>query len=218
MQHQAVTIHDGYHTIDPDAWVALHVGDEANDHTAALRDFLRNDAFRDYTPQMDTSARMQLWCAGRGWVISEASPLHHDHSVLDRPVTLVLATDIEDTPHALVQIGTDQPTVYRDITTDDDYWLHVETVDIICPAGHRWTWLNDRELLDHAGRYLTLTDLFGQRRGAPYSRCRDCAAFDDGYRDESCPCDNPNVIYCPACQQRCHLELAAVPTHPAVQR
>jgi hypothetical protein len=218
MHRNTVTVHDGYHTIDPHAWVALRVGDEARDHTAALDEFLRNNVFAEYHPQMDTSARMQLWCAGRGWQISEGSPLYHDHSVLDRPVTVVLAADDERTAWALVQIGTDQPTVYRDITTDDDYWLQVETVDIVCPAGHRWMWLNDTELIDATSGYVTLAGLFGSGRGVPYSRCRDCAAFDDGERDEMCSCDNAYVIYCPTCQQRCHLELAAVPTYPAVQR
>jgi len=217
MHRNAVTVHDGYHTIDSHAWVALRVGDQSREHTNALHEFLRNDVFAEYHRQMDTSARMQLWCAGRGWQISEASPLHHEHSVLQQPVTVVLAVDDERTPWALVQVGTDQPVVYRDITTDDDYWLQVETVDIICPAGHRWTWLNEREFTDDTGHYTALTDLFGPARNAPYSRCRDCTAFDDGDTDQMCICDNPHVIYCPACRQRCRVELTDVPTYPARQ-
>src|SRR5262249_19792415 len=129
------------------------------------------------------------------------------------PVSIVLATDPDRRAYALVQVGHDAPDVYLDLTTDDDYWLQVEPVDIVCPDdGHRWTWLDHTTLLDHTGTDLAFTHVFGRTPGAPYAECRDCLAYDEGDRDEVCPCDGRHTIYCPTCDQQCRLELTAVPT------
>jgi hypothetical protein len=101
-----------------------------------------------------------------------------------------------------------------DATTEDAHWLQVEPVDIACPSGHRWTWLDRTSLLDDHGGEIAFADLFGRDRSAPYAQCRDCLAYDDGDRDEPCPCESWWTIYCPTCDQRCRLELTDVPTYP----
>ena len=212
--HDAVRIEPGYHIIDTQAWVRQRTSAPVAELTAALNEFTNHPVFDDLHIHLDTSARMQLWCAARGWSISEETTHHHTHDVLSEPVTIVLATDPDRSAYALVQIGHDDPDVYLDLTTDDDYWLQVEPVDIVCPAGHRWTWLDHATLLDDTGTYLDFTDVFGRTPGAPYAECRDCLAYDEGERDEPCPCDGRQTIYCPTCEKRCRLELAAVPTYP----
>jgi hypothetical protein len=214
MHHCAVRIEHGYHLIDTSAWVRQRTGEPLPELTDAVGEFTRHPVFAMYQPQMDTAARIQLWCAARGWTSSEETSLYHDHDCLTEPVSIVLAVDADKVAYALVQAGDDAPQVYLDVTTDDASWLQVETVDIVCPAGHHWTWLDHTCLLDAAGRYLPFADLLGRRPGAPYAECRDCLAYDDGERDEPCPCESRYTIYCPTCDQRCRLELTEVPTFP----
>ncbi len=214
MHDDAVRIEHGYHLIDATPWVRQRTSEPLCGLTAALREFSRHPVFAQYHPQMDTSARMQLWAAARGWTTSEETSYYHDHNSLSEPVSIVLAVDPDQVAYALVQVGSDAPEVLRDLTTDADYWLQVEPVDIVCPAGHRWTWLDHTSLLDAAGSYIPFADLFGRGPGAPYAECRDCLAYDTGQRDELCPCDSRDTIYCPTCQQRCRLQLTAVPTLP----
>ncbi len=212
--HDTVRIEPGYHIIDAGAWVRQRTSEPLADLTAALDEFTRHPVFGESHPQMATSARMQLWCAARGWTTSEETSYYHDHTCLSEPVSIVLAVDPDRCAYALVQVGSDAPDVYLDLTTDDGYWLQVEPADIVCPAGHRWTLLDHTCLLDEAGTYIAFTDLFGRAPGAPYAECRDCLAYDDWERDEVCPCDDRHTIYCPTCDQRCRLELTAVPTFP----
>nr|BFE56387.1 hypothetical protein GCM10020063_009130 [Dactylosporangium thailandense] len=212
MHHDAVRIEHGYHLIDAGAWVRQRTGDPLPELTDAVAQFIRHPVFADYHPQLDTSARMQLWCAARGWTTSEETSYYHDHNALTESVSIVLAVDADRVAYALVQIGDDAPEVFLDVTTDDGYWLQVEPVDIVCPGGHRWTWLDHTCLLDQDGTSIGFTDLFGRRPGAPYAECRDCLAYDNGDRDDPCPCENRYTIYCPTCEQRCRLELTDVPT------
>lgn len=214
MFRSAVRIEHGYHLIDTGAWVRQRAGEPLPKPTKALREFTTHPVFAEYRPQMDTSARMRLWCAARGWTSSEETSYHPDHDCLTEPASIVLALDADRVAYALVQVGDQPPEVRHDLTTDDGYWLQVEPVDILCPAGHRWTWLDHTCLLDQAGRYVPFGDLFGRRPGAPYAQCRDCLAYDDGDRDQPCPCQSRYTIYCPTCQQRCRLELTDVPTVP----
>lgn len=218
MHHCAVRIEHGYHLIDTSAWVRQRTGEPLPELTEALGEFTHHPVFALYQPQMDTVARMQLWCAARGWTSSEETTFYHDQSALTEPVSIVLAVGnsdgVEKAAYALVQVGDGAPRVYRDVTTDDGYWLQVEPVDIVCPAGHRWTWLDHTSLLDAAGGYVPFADLFGRRPGAPYAECRTCLAYDDGERDEPCPCESRWTIYCPTCDRRCRLELTDVPTFP----
>jgi hypothetical protein len=212
--HDTVRIGPGYHIIDAGAWVRQRTSEPLTDLTAALDEFTHHPVFGEYHSQMDTSARMQLWCAARGWSTSEETSYYHDHNCLSEPVSIVLAVDADRSAYALVQVGSDPPDVFADLTTDDGYWLQVEPVDIVCPGGHRWTWLDHTSLLDEGGNYHAFADLFGRVPGAPYAECRDCLAFDDGQSEQLCPCDDRHTIYCPTCDQRCRLELTAVPTFP----
>jgi len=52
--------------------------------------------------------------------------------------------------------------------------------------------------------------MFGPR-GTVISRCRECAAFDDGDTDQMCLCSG-HAVYCPACGQRCAVALPEIPT------
>jgi hypothetical protein len=219
MHDDAVRIEHGYHLIDTHAWVRQRTSEPLDGLTDALREFTRHPVFGQYQPQMDTSARMHLWCAARGWTTSEETTYYHDQSSLSEPMSVVLATsagtDTDRVAYALVQVGGDAPEVLRDLTTDADYWLQVDPVDIVCPAGHRWTWLDHTCLLDERGTYIPFGQLFGRDDpGAPYAECRDCLAYDNGEHDELCPCGSRYTIYCPTCDQRCRLQLAAVPTFP----
>ncbi|WP_432830828.1 hypothetical protein [Dactylosporangium sp. CA-092794] len=207
-----VRIEAGYHTIDTAAWVRQRTGARVAELTSALAEFTDHPVFDDLHLHVDTSARMQLWAAARGWSTGPESTHHHTHDELSESVSIVLATDQDRRAYALVQIGHDDPDVYLDLTTDDDSWAQVEPVDIVCPAGHRWTWLDHTSLLDDTGSYLDFRDVFGRTPGAPYAECRDCLAYDDGDRDEPCDCESRHTIYCPTCAQRCRLELTAVPT------
>jgi hypothetical protein len=211
--HENVRIEPGYHIIDSQAWVCQRTSPPVADLTAALNEFIDHPVFDDLHIHLDTSARMQLWCAARGWSTSEETTHHHTHDVLSESVSVVLATGPDRCAYALVQIGHDDPDVHLDLTTDDDYWLQVELVDIVCSAGHRWTWLDHDTLLDDTGTYLTFREVFGRTPGAPYAECRDCVAYDNGDRDEICGCDGRHTIYCPTCDQRCRLELTGVPTY-----
>jgi len=212
--HDTVRIGPGYHIINTGAWVRQRTSVPLADLTAALNEFTHQPGFGDYHPQMNTSARMQLWCAARGWITSEETTYHHDQDCLSEPVSIVLATGPDRSAYALVQIGHDAADVHLELTTDDGYWLQIEPVGIVCPGAHRWTWLDHTSVLDEAGSHVQFTDLFGHASGAPYAECRDCLAYDDGQRDELCPCDDRHTIYCPTCEQRCRPELTAVPTFP----
>lgn len=217
--HDAGRIEPGYHIIDTEAWVRQRTGTPVADLTAALNEFTDHPVFDDLHIHLDTSARMQLWCAARGWSTSMDTTHHHSHDVLSEPVTIVLATDPDRCAYALVQVGHDDPDVFLDLTTDDDSWLQVEPVDIVCPAGgHRWTWVDHGTLLDDTGTYLDFRDVFGRAPGAPYAECRDCLAYDDGDREQPCGCESQHTIYCPTCDQRCRLELTAIPTFTTAGR
>lgn len=213
-----VTIHPGYYLIDTRAWVSQRTADPDDTLTSLLAEFLRCDVFDGHQPNMDTTARMQLWCAARQWTQLEGSPIWHDHQVLTHPAEIVLATDPDGNAWALVSIDYTTPVVYRDVTTDDGYWHQVTPVDIVCPDGHRWNWLDERTLLDSNGADVVMSDIFGPDRDKPFQPCRGCQAFDDDRSDQMCPCDNTTAIYCPVCDARCTLELAEVPTHPEHSR
>lgn len=214
MHDHAVRIEHGYHLIETSAWVRQRTSEPLPELTDALREFADHPVFAQYHPRMDTSARMQLWAVARGWTSSEETSYYHDHDSLTEPVSIVLAADPDRRAYALVQVGSQAPEVLGDLTTDDAYWVQVVPVDIVCPGGHRWTWLDHTSLLDNTGTHLPFSDLFGRDPGAPYAECRDCLADDSGERDELCPCEGRWTIYCPTCDRRCRLELTDVPTFP----
>jgi hypothetical protein len=113
--HHTVRIERGYHIIDAGAWVRQRTSEPLADLTAALDEFTHHPVFGQYQPQMDTSARMQLWCAARGWTTSEETSYYHDHTCLSEPVSIVLATDANRSAYALVQVGSDAPDVFHDL-------------------------------------------------------------------------------------------------------
>lgn len=212
----AVRIQRGYYLIDPDAWVDQRVGERDDDFTALLREFTDHDLFREHATPMDVACRVVLWCAARGWAVSEGSPLHHDDP-LTRPVSINLATAPGPSPQpvAIVIGGTDPPVVYPDVTTDEGYWYQAGTIDIVCPGRHRFTWLGDGEAIDDEGEYTTIRALFGPDPHAPYRQCRTCAAYEqDPTWLQPCDCGDVSAIYCPRCADRCQLHLPDVPTHP----
>ena len=159
---------------------------------------------------------MVLWCAARDWAVSEGAPIYHDQRLTRpgqrhpgrRPATRPAGA------YAIVQVDDDRPVVYPDITTDEGYWYQVRAVDIVCPNGHRLTWLDDASLLDDHGQDTTIAAVFGPDRQMPYSECRDCAKFDDGDTDTMCDCGDTSAIYCPTCNRSCRLTLTDVPTYP----
>ena len=101
--HENVRIEPGYHIIDSQAWVCQRTSPPVADLTAALNEFTDHPVFDDLHIHLDTSARMQLWCAARGWSTSEETTHHHTHDFLSEPVTIVLATDPDRSAYALVQ-------------------------------------------------------------------------------------------------------------------
>jgi hypothetical protein len=211
----AVVIERGFYVIDTHTWTDQRTGRRDDTLTESLREFISQNVFSECQPSMDTGARMQLWCTARGLVIAEGGQIYHDHGCLNDPVTIVLAADPQPDggAYALVQVDDDQPIVYHDLTTDIGYWYRIRAVDIVCPDGHRWTWREDSGLLDEHGHDTTLAAVFGPDRDAPYRRCRDCAAFDNGDTDTMCDCGDTSAIYCPTCDQPCRLTLTDVPTH-----
>jgi hypothetical protein len=194
--------------------VEQRVGERADDFTALLREFTGHDLFRDQPTRMDASGRVMLWCAARGWPVSEGSPIYHDDQQLTRPVSIVLATAPGPSPQAvaIVVIDDAEPVVYPDITTDEGYWYAVATVNIICPAGHRLTWDGARTLIDHEGKDTTILTAFGTGPHAPFRSCRTCQAYDNANTDEHCGCGGW-AIHCAACGERCSLALPDIPTH-----
>jgi hypothetical protein len=207
-----VTIDRGFYLIDGPAWIGQRVGPRHDEFTTAVREFAAHPLFSQYHPAMDPAARVQLWCAARGWIVTEDSPLYHDDPCLSATVTVVLATAPGPTPQPVAITWTHghRPVVYPDVTTDSDYWHAVTAVDIVCPHQHRWSWIGGADLLDDRGQYRAVAEVFGQR--SPLTDCRDCAAYDAGTTEAMCWCGQVSAIYCPTCQQRCQLALPGMGT------
>jgi hypothetical protein len=200
-----VTLERGYYLIDTDAWIAQRVGTTHTDLTEAVRDFARHDVFTHYQPAMGTADRVLLWCAARGLTVEDGTPTHYDSERHTKPVTVVLATTPDGRSVAIVWTDGSTPTVYSDATTDSDFWHSVEAVDIVCPAGHRFTWTGNGDVfLDH-GEHTTVATVFGG--AGPIVDCRDCTAYQNSDTDALCHCGQPSAIYCPTCDQRCSLTL-----------
>jgi hypothetical protein len=207
-----VTIEHGHHVaIDAHGWVAQRVGDDLTELTASLHDWGRLQHLT-YT-SLDWITRAELWCQARGYDIAESGPMTHDHYRLSAPVTILLAVADDHGTIAIVSVDDAPPTVYRDITTDDGYWYQVDSLDIACGCGRRWTWTGN-ELIDADGTATTVAAVFGDSPHTPFTPCPDCAAHDDHPTDPPCPTPGADPILCPHCGQRCDLGLAAVATYP----
>jgi hypothetical protein len=210
----AVRIERGYYLIDTDAWVDQRAGEHADDLTELLREFTGHNLFRAQPTAMDVSNRGVLWCAARGWTVSEGAPIYHDDERLTHPVSVILATAPGPSPQAVAIVIVDDrnPVVYPDITTDEGYWHQVATADIVHPTGHRMSWDGGRGLADHEGEDTTIAAVFGTDPQAPFRHCRACAAYEDSDTDLSCDCGGW-AIYCPVCGARCGLPLPEIPTY-----
>jgi hypothetical protein len=216
MTRDAVTLHDSYYLIDTSAWLDQRIGAHQSEQSTNLQTFTGCDVFDEYQPAMDIAARMQLWCAANGLVVGDGAVIEHDSQCLTKPVTIVLAatTGARADAVALVSVDGGPPEVYADITTDEGYWRDCTTIEIACTGGRYWTWDGGAYLHTADGAEQRITAVFGLGV-AVISRCRDCAAFDDGATDHVCPC--PGVaIYCPTCGNRCRVRLPEVPTFEAV--
>ena len=209
--HDAVTLHDSYYLIHPAAWLDQRVGTQRAEQSASVQQFTGCDVFDEYQPAMDIAGRMQLWCAANNLVIGDGAVIEHDSQTLTEPVTIVLAAT--NGPHpdalALVSINGRTPEVYADATTDESYWQDHTTIEIVCAGGRYWTWDGGAYVVADGGEQR-ITTVFGL--GVPViSRCRDCAAFEDGGTETLCPCSGM-AIYCPHCGQRAQVRLPEIPT------
>jgi hypothetical protein len=104
--------------------------------------------------------------------------------------------------------------VYADVTTDEGYWRDAATITITCLDGHRWTWDGGCYLHAADGSEQHAADLFSA--GQVVSRCRDCAAFDDGVTEAVCWCRGV-AVYCPVCDQRCQVGLPEIATFEEIR-
>jgi len=224
---EPVTLHHGYYLIDTSAWLGQRVGAHHSEHSNQLQDFTRCDVFDAYRPAMGTAARMQLWCAAHGFPVADGDVIEHGDPCLTKPVTIVLAATATCLPRqalALVSIDGNTPQVYADLTTDEGYWRDASTVELTCPARHRWSWDGQGQPMWYSdytdGRAPIPTNLramYGDLPHAPYAPCRECGAFDEGRTPTMCPCSG-TAIYCPVCEQRCAVALPEIPTFEEANR
>lgn len=134
----------------------------------------------------------------RGYDTAEGGPILHDHYLLSAPVTILLADAADNGPIAIVSLDDQPPAVYRDLTTDEAYWYQVDSLDIVCGCGRRWTWTGT-DLVDADGTTTTVAAVFGDTPYPPFTPCPDCAACDDGLSDTPCPTPWADPILCPHC-------------------
>lgn len=212
MTRDAVTLYDSYYLIATRAWLDQRTGARHVTTSTDLQAFTGCDVFDEYQRAMDIAARMQLWCVANGLTVGDGAVIDHDSQTLTQAVTIVLA----GTPgprrdaFALVSVDGGAPEVYADITTDEGYWNDATTIEIVCTGGLYWTWDGGAYLYTADGTEQRVTTVFGL--GVPViSRCRDCAAFDEGTTESLCPCSGV-VIYCPDCGERARVRLPEVPT------
>jgi hypothetical protein len=165
----------------------------------------------EYRTSTDMAGRLRLWCAAHGYPVGDGAVIEHDEC-LTEPVTIVFAatTGMPRKSLALVSINGASPDVYVDRTADEGSWQDIAALAIRCTHGHTWTWDGGRYLRTARGVEAHISRLFGLN-GSVISRCRDCAAFDDGTTDAACPCPG-FTVYCPACGNRCQLTLPEIPT------
>jgi hypothetical protein len=212
MTDDPVTLHDSYYLIHTAAWLEQRIGAHHDEQSASLQSFTRCDVFDDYQPAMDIAGRMQLWCAANNLVVGDGAVIDHDSATLTEPVTIVLAATGGPHPDALalVSVNGRTPQVYADITTDDGYWHDTETIEIACEGGLYWTWDGGPHMVTADGAEERITKVFGLGVKV-ITRCRDCAAFEDGTSQDMCPCSGM-AIYCPHCDQPARVRLPEVPT------
>lgn len=156
---------------------------------------------------------VQAWCRHRRHTSADvrdpgAVPLQISHvgTRLDTEIWIARSVDPDCGPIAVVQVNEEPPVVYADDVTDSADWYDADTVDIVCPNGHGWTWRTGRELIDAQGRFASLSVVFGPDLDAPFTRCPTCLPR-NGRRPNPCGCDRRSWILCPLCGSRCDVEL-----------
>jgi len=214
----AVTLHDSYYLIHTAAWLDQRTGAHRAEQSTSLQRLTGCSVFDEYQPSMDIAGRMQLWCAANDLVVGDGDVIEHDSATLTDPVTIVLAATSGPRPDALalVSINGRTPQVYADVTTDESYWHDTSGIEIACDGGLSWTWDGGAYVIAADGSEQRLTKVFGLGTKV-ISRCRDCAAFEDGDTETMCPCSGM-AIYCPHCGQRARVRLPEVPTVEDLRR
>jgi len=161
------------------------------------------------------------WCAVRGHRRPDArrpdaapTVIVHTATRLDRPLWLALASTADRGPIVVAQVGRTPPVVHAAATTEPVRWYDADTVVVHCPRRHRWIWRTGREMLGADGRATTLTRVFGPDLEAPFTRCPDCFAVEQGQRRGPCGCDGASWILCPTCGERCDVDLLPGPGVP----
>jgi hypothetical protein len=215
-------IDNGFISIDVAAWLEQRTAGTLDDLTRDLHTWA---AQQGEQPEELTGQRIRphglgwrptivAWSAARGHAgpdprdpLARPSVIAHEDTRLDADVWLARAVTAEGAAIVVVQLYDGDPAVYADAATDPDDWFDADTVEIGCPNEHGWTWRSGRELLTADGTFTTLTVVFGPNLDAPFTRCRDCEAYDAGRIDEACQCDGTPWIVCPRCGQRCDADL-----------
>ena len=212
MTHDAVTLHDSYYLIHTAAWLDQRVGAHHDELSRNLQSLTGSDVFDEYRPAMDIAGRMQLWCAANNFVVGDGAVIEHDSQTLTEPLTVVLAATGGPHPDALalVSINGRAPEVYADDTSDEGYWLDHASIEIACVGGRYWTWDGGAYVHTADGAEQRITTVFGLGTRV-ITRCRACAAFEDGTAEDMCGCSGV-AIYCPHCGQRARVRLPEVPT------
>jgi len=145
------------------------------------------------------------WCCTRGYDLNDSSRITHTGTRLEASIWILRATVGARYRIAVVGLNHDAPTVYADTCHDPWDWFDADSIDIICPSGHGWTWGTGRELRTRRGNRTTLTLVFGPDLGAPFTPCPRCSS----HRVGTCGCDGAPWILCPICGRRCDVDLAA---------
>ena len=154
------------------------------------------------------TATARAWCAARGHATPEPDYLAHAEIRLDTGVWILRATIADRYTVAVVGINHDPPAVYAEVPHLDPWeWFDADSVDIICPNGHGWTWRTGREMVTADGDFTTLSVVFGANLDAPFSPCPTCTAHHLGQQATPCGCDGTPWIVCPTCGSRCDVEL-----------
>jgi hypothetical protein len=204
----------GWIAIDARAWLDQRTGGPILDLTAALRAAWAARA-RFTNPQPpDWTDLVPRWLTDHRYPSPDpADPdglqvITHAGTRLDADLWIARATTPNHGPIAVVLINDDPPGVYADTAGDLADWYDADTVDIVCPNGHGWTWRTGRELITaDRGAFTTVTVVFGTDLDAPFRPCPHCQAHRLGGRPDPCGCDGTPWIICPTCGARCDVEL-----------
>lgn len=205
--------------IDTAAWIAARTGGVRDDLTDQLHTWALDNP--DGPPTAATGPLgvwpdlARSWCEHTGHHLTEPGLVAHTRTRLDTNVWILPATstgdgdgdglEVDTGRIVVIGVGDRPPVVHTDTTTDPWAWCDADTVSIDCPGKHWWTWRSGRELLTSTRRPATLTGVFGVNLDAPFSPCRDCAAYQLGNRSSPCGCDGAPWIVCPVCGRRCRL-------------